>query len=95
MHEEDVDKVQHMPVCKSTCFRVTASGEPILVPPTSDAPDVDSGENSGEPDAGEPAAGKQDSGRDAQAKESPIAAQHKALLGPKHCNASNMAKTCF
>ena len=52
-----------MPVRKSTCFRTKASGEPILVPPTSDAPDVDSGENSGEPDAGE-----QDSGQDARAK---------------------------
>ena len=78
MHEEDGDKVERMPVRKSTRFRVTASGEPMLVPPTSDAPDVDSGENSGEPDAGE-----QDSGRDARAKELPSAAQHKMLLGPK------------
>ena len=80
-----------MPVRKSTRFRVTASGEPILVPPTSDAPDVDSGENSGEPDAGE-----QDSGQDARAKESPSVAQHKALLGPNDfTNASNMVKTCL
>ena len=62
MHEEDGDKVERMPVRKSTRFRVTASGEPMLVPPTSDAPDVDSGENSGEPDTGEPDAWEQDSG---------------------------------
>jgi hypothetical protein len=37
---------------------------------------ADSGENSGELDAGEPDAAEQD-------KESPCAAQHKVLLGPK------------
>jgi hypothetical protein len=47
MHEEDVDKVQRMPEGKSTRFRVTASGEPVLVTPDSGAPDADSGENSG------------------------------------------------
>ena len=83
MHEEDGDKVERMPVRKSTRFRVTASGEPILVPPTSDAPDVDSGESSGEPYTGEPDAGEQDSRQDARAKESPSVAQHKALLGPR------------
>ena len=37
MHEEDGDKVQRMPVRKSTRFRVTASGEPVLVTPDSGA----------------------------------------------------------
>jgi hypothetical protein len=76
MHEEDGDKVQCMPVRKSTRFRVTASGEPVLVTPDSGASDADSGENSRELDAGEPDAAEQD-------KESPSTAQHKVLLGPK------------
>jgi hypothetical protein len=76
MHEEDGDKVQRMPVRKSTRFRVTASGEPVLVTPDPDASDADSGENSGELDTGEPDAVEQE-------KESPSAAQHKVLLGPK------------
>jgi hypothetical protein len=76
MHEEDGDKVQHMPVRKSTRFRVTASGEPILVTPDSGASDADSGENSRELDTGEPDAAEQD-------RESPSTAQHKVLLGPK------------
>jgi hypothetical protein len=57
-------------------FRVTASGEPVLVTPDSGASDADLGENSGELDAGEPDAAEQDN-------ESPSAAQHKVLLGPK------------
>jgi hypothetical protein len=44
LHEEDGDKVQRMPVRKSTRFRVTASVEPVLVTPDSGAPDADSGE---------------------------------------------------
>jgi len=76
MHEEDGDKVQRMPLRKSTRFRVTASGEPVLVTPHSGASDADSGENSGELDAGESDAAEQD-------KESPSPAQHKVLLGPK------------
>jgi hypothetical protein len=76
MHEEDGYKVHHMPVCKSTRFRVTTSGEPVLVTPDSGAQDADSGENSGEPDTGEPDAVDQD-------KESPSTAHHKVLLGPK------------
>jgi hypothetical protein len=76
MHEEDGDKVQRMPVRKSTRFRVTASGEPVLVTPDSGASDADSGENSGELDTGEPDAAEQET-------ESPSAAQHKVLLGPK------------
>jgi hypothetical protein len=76
MHEEDVDKVQRMPVRKSTRFRVTSSGEPVLVTPDSVAPDADSGENSGELDTGERDAAEQD-------KESPSTAQYKVLLGPK------------
>jgi hypothetical protein len=47
MHEEDGDTVQRMPLRKSTRFRITASVEPVLVTPDSDALDVDSGENSG------------------------------------------------
>ena len=43
MHEEDGDEVQCMPVRKSTRFRVTASGEPVLVTPDSGASDADSG----------------------------------------------------
>ncbi len=76
MHEEDGDKVQRMPVRKSTRFRVTASGESVLVTPDSGASDANSGENSGELDTGEPDAAEQD-------KESPSTAQHKVLLGPK------------
>jgi hypothetical protein len=76
MHEEDGDKIQRMPLRKSTRFRVTASGEPVLVTPDSGASDADSGEKSGELDAGEPDAAEQD-------KESPSTAQHKVLLGPK------------
>jgi hypothetical protein len=76
MHEEDGDTVQRMPLRKSTRFRITASGEPVLVTPDSDAVDVDSGENSGELKTGEPDAAEQD-------KESPSTAQHKVLLGPK------------
>jgi hypothetical protein len=76
MHEEDGDKVQRMPVRKSTRFRVTASGEPVLVTPDSGASDADSGENSRELDAGEQDAAEQD-------KKSPSTAQHKVLLGPK------------
>jgi hypothetical protein len=76
MHEEDGDKVQRMPVRKSTRFRVTPSGEPVLVTPDPGASDADSGENSGELDTGEPDAAEQE-------KESPSAAQHKVLLGPK------------
>jgi hypothetical protein len=76
VHEEDGDKVQRMPVRKSTRFRVTASGEPFLVTPDSGAADVDSGVNSGELDTGEPDAAEQD-------KESPSNAQHKVLLDPK------------
>ena len=76
MHEEDGDKVQRMPVRKSTRFRFTASLEPVLVTPDSCAPDADSGENSGELDTGEPDVAEQD-------KESPSTAQHKVLLGPK------------
>ena len=76
MHDEDGDKVQRMPVRKSTRFRTTASGEPVLVTPDYGASDADSGENSGELDTGEPDAAEQD-------KESPSTAQHKVLLGPK------------
>ncbi len=76
MHEEDGDKVQRMPVRKSTRFRVTASGEPVLVTPDSGASDADSGENSGELDTGESDAAEHE-------KESPSAVQHKVLLGPK------------
>ena len=76
MHEEDGDEVQRMPVRKSTRFRVTASGEPVLVTPDSGASDADSGENSGELDTGEPDAAEQET-------ESPSAAQHKVILGPK------------
>jgi hypothetical protein len=65
-----------MPLRKSTRFRVTASGEPVLVTPDSGASNADSGENSGELDAGEPDAADQDT-------ESPSTAQHKVLLGPK------------
>ena len=35
MHEEDGDKVQRMPLRKSTRFRVTDSGELVLVAPDS------------------------------------------------------------
>jgi hypothetical protein len=63
MHEEDGDKVQRMPVRKSTRFRVTASVEPVLVTPDSGASDADSGENSGELDRGEPDAAEQDKDR--------------------------------
>ena len=59
MHEEDGDTVQRMPLRKSTRFRITASGEPVLVTPDSDALDVDSGENSGELKTGEPDAAEQ------------------------------------
>jgi hypothetical protein len=76
MHEEDGDKVQRMPHRKSTRFRVTASGEPVLVTPDSGVSDADSGENSGELDAGEPDAAEQD-------KESTSTAHHKTILGPK------------
>ena len=76
MHEEDGDTVQRMPLRKSTRFRITASGEPVLVTPDSGALDADSGENSGELDTGEPDTAEQD-------KESPSIAQHKVLLGPK------------
>jgi hypothetical protein len=76
MHEEDGDKVQHIPVRKSTRFRVTASGEPVLVDPDSVASDANSGENSGELDTGESDAVEQE-------KESPSDVQHKVLLGPK------------
>ena len=68
--------MQRMPLRKSTRFRITASGEPVLVTPDSGASDADSGENSGELDAGEPDAAEQD-------QKSPSAAQHKVLLGPK------------
>jgi hypothetical protein len=60
MHEEDGDKVQRMPVLKSTRFRVTASGEPVLVTPDPVASDADSRENSGELDTGEPDAAEQE-----------------------------------
>ena len=73
MHEEDGYTVQRR---KSTRFRITASGEPVLITPESDALDVDSGKNSGELKTGEPDAAEQD-------KESPSNAQHKVLLGPK------------
>jgi hypothetical protein len=76
MHEEDGEKVQRIPLRKSTRFRFTASGEPVLVTPDSGASDSDSGENSGELDAGEPDSAEQD-------KESPSTAQHKVLQGPK------------
>jgi hypothetical protein len=76
MHEEDSDTVQRMPLRKSTRFRITASGEPVLVTPDSGALDADSGENSGELDTGEPDAAEQD-------KELPSTAQYKMLLGPK------------
>jgi hypothetical protein len=72
MHEEDGDKVQRMPVRKSTRFRVTASGEPVLVTPESGVSDANSGKNSGELDTGKPDASEQD-------KES----QHKVILGLK------------
>jgi hypothetical protein len=65
-----------MPLRKSTRFRITASGEPVLVTPDSGALDADSGENPGELDTGEPDTAEQD-------KESPSTAQHKVLLGPK------------
>ena len=65
--------MQRMPLRKSTRFRITASGEPVLVTPGSGALDADSGDNSGEPDTAE------------QDKESPSTAQHKVLLGPKDC----------
>jgi hypothetical protein len=68
--------VQRMPLRKSTRFRITASGEPVLVTPDSGALDADSGENSGELDTGEPDTAEKD-------KESPSTAQHKVLLGPK------------
>ena len=76
MHEEDGDKVQRMPLRKSTRFRVTASGEPVLVTPDSVASDADSGENLGELDTGESDAVEQEKG-------SPSDVQHKVLLGPK------------
>jgi hypothetical protein len=47
MHEEDGDTVQRMLLRKSMRFRITASLEPVLVTPDSDALDVDSWENSG------------------------------------------------
>ena len=94
MHEEDGDKVERMPawqVRKSTRFRVTALGEPILVPPTSDAPDVDSEENSGKPDAGE-----QDSGRDSpELKNCHLPRNTRRSWAQRITNASNMAKTCL
>jgi hypothetical protein len=73
---ESVPTLKRMSVSKRTRFRVTASGEPVLVTPDSGASDADSGENSGELDTGEPDAAEQE-------KESPSAAQHKVLLGPK------------
>jgi hypothetical protein len=76
MHEEDVDKVQRMPVRKSTRPRVIASGQPVRVTADSGASDADSGENSGELDTGEPDAAEQET-------ELPSDAQHKVLLGPK------------
>ena len=76
MHEEHVDKVQRTPLRKSTRFRVTASGEPVLVTPDSGASDPDSGENPGDLDAGEPDAAEQD-------KESPSATQYRVPLNPK------------
>jgi len=76
MHEEDGDTVQRMPLRKSTRFRITASGEPVLVTPDSGALDADSGENSGELDTGEPDTAEQDKG-------SSSTAQNKVLLGPK------------
>jgi hypothetical protein len=88
MHEEDGDKVQCMPLRKSTRFRVTASEEPVLVTSDSGASDADAGEISGELDAGEPDAAEQD-------KESPYTAQHKVLLGPKDYNVSNLSRTCL
>ena len=80
MHEEDGDTVQRMPLRKSTRFRITASGEPVLVTPGSGALDADSGDNSGEPDTAE------------QDKESPSTAQHKVLLGPKDYKRLNHGK---
>ena len=72
-----------MPDRKSTRFRVTASGEPVLVTPDSGASDANSGENSGEPDAAE------------QDKESPSTAQHKVLLGPKDYKRLKRGKDAF
>ena len=65
-----------MPLRKSTRFRITALGEPVLVTADSGALDADSGENSGELDTGESDTAEQD-------KESPSTAKHKVLLGPK------------
>jgi hypothetical protein len=76
MHEEDGDTVQRMPLRKSTRFRITASGEPVVVTPDSNALGFDSGENLGELKTGEPDAAEQD-------KESPSTAQQKVFLGPK------------
>jgi hypothetical protein len=76
MHKEDVHKVQRMPLRKSTRFRVTSSGEPVLVTPDSGASDANSWENPGELDVGEPDAAERDT-------ESPSTAQDKVLLGPK------------
>ena len=64
MHEEDGDTVQRMPFRKSTRFRITASVEPVLVTPDSDALDADSGENLGELDTGEPDTAEQDKNPD-------------------------------
>ncbi len=76
MHEEDCDKVQHMPVRKSTRFLIKSSWQPVLVTPDSDTSDAYSGENSGELDTGETDAAEQE-------KESSSAAQHNVILGPK------------
>ena len=64
MHADDGDQVE-MPTRKSTRFRVTASGEPVLVEPDSDVLGNDSGEtepHAGEQDSGEQDPGEQDSG---------------------------------
>ena len=75
MHEEDGSKVAHMPARKSTRFRITASGEPMLLDNLDPKLAAnDSGENSGESDVGEHNPGQEIE------SESPAAKQH---MGPK------------
>jgi len=85
MHKADGDKVERMPVRKSTRFRVTASGEPILVPPTSDAPDVDS--------RGSQMRGSRILGRMPEQTNRHVSRNTRRSWAQRITSASNMAKT--
>ena len=82
MHAEDGDQVA-MPTRKSTRFRVTASGEPVLLEHDSEVLSNDSGETeplAGEQDSGEQDSGEQDSGEWLQEESLPSTSEQRPML---------------